>query len=134
MLDTFHAITLQAISAALKKYNSTLPDHLVQKIHQVGQDLVENLEASNECHSLYDLVDELETNPEYKTLFELYDQEYSFLQEPDQKKERNKGIPPEPADKLPPDPPYRSNITADCKFLTGYQSNPGKNKPQAPNR
>ncbi|MGL4498439.1 MAG: hypothetical protein ACRCU2_05190 [Planktothrix sp.] len=131
MIDTFHAMALYALSEALKKYDSTLPDHLVQKIHQVGQDLGENLESSNECHSLYDLVDELENNPEYNTLFELYEQEYSLLQEPDQKKERNKGIPPKPEIQLPPDPPYRPNIIASCKFLTGYQSMSGKNKPQS---
>lgn len=131
MLETFHAMALYALSEALKKYDSTLPDYLVQQIHQVGQDLEENLKPSNECHSLYDLVDELENNPEYNTLFELYEQEYRLLQEPDQKKERNKAIPPESENQLPPDPHYPSNTTADyCKFLTRYQSMPGKNKPQ----
>ncbi|MGL4501953.1 MAG: hypothetical protein ACRCU2_23000 [Planktothrix sp.] len=130
MLETFNAMALYALSEALKRYDSTLPDHLVQKIHQVGQDLEENLESSNECDSLYDLVDELENNPEYNTLFELYEQEYSLLQEPDQKKERNKGIPPQEETQLPPDPPYGKNATANCQFLTGYQSMPGKNKPQ----
>ncbi len=129
LLDTFHAMTLHAFSEALKKFDSTLPDHLLQQINQVGQDLEENLDPSNDCNSLYNLVDELENNPEYRHLFELYEQEYSRLQEPDQKKERNKGIPPKEESQLPPGPDYCRNIAADCQSLTRYQPQPDKKTP-----
>lgn len=132
-LETFHAMTLHAFSEALKKFDSTLPDRLVQQIHQVGQDLEENLDPSNDCNSLYDLVDELENNlennPEYSHLFELYEQEYSRLQEADRTKERNKGIPPKEESQLPPGPDYCRNTAANSQFLTRYQPQTDKKTP-----
>lgn len=132
-LETFHAMTLHAFSEALKKFDSTLPDRLVQQIHQVGQDLEENLDPSNDCNSLYELVDKLENNlennPDYSHLFELYDEEYSRLQEADRKKERNKGIPPQEESQLPSDPGYGINTAANCQFLTRYQPQSDKKTP-----
>ena len=127
MLNEPDAMTLHALSEALKKFNSPLPEKLGEQIKQVGKDLAEHTDNKNEPASLYDLLDELEENPDYQTLFELYQQESSHLHEQQGKRERNKGKPISESNPLPPFNPLE-NVAVNIDYLNNWKPN-DKNPP-----
>lgn len=116
MLDSFHAMTLHAITEAIRKSDS-VPDELVPQIHDVAQDLLTNLSDSNECSSLYGLIDKIRDIPEAEELSSCYEQEFELLI--DIQSELQKGARQASSQS---EPDYLKAVLVNCQFLKNYRS------------